>query len=285
MANKLDYYNGTNLMNEGDIRISASSIARYITDTRAFWGELMLNEQGFTSSTASILGTCCHFGAEDYVKTGDVDGEEVEDYIDQETSKNQEADGAIIREQYPIMMTKLINDYVIPNPPSFIEEFMLEQLIPASDNHGAIYVGGSCDAISVPGIVYDADQTSLDIGPVQQSIIIDYKTTSATSLPDRIPYAYRLQLLTYAYLYSKRGVHSDRIRIVYVTRNNVGRISPKTGKPLKSYPTQVKVLTESITESDYEYIEGMLSVISRSIRLWETHPELRSIIAQDNRIT
>ena len=291
MANKLDYYDGKNIMNPGDIRISASSIARYITHTRDFWGQLMLGEQGFTGSTASILGSAVHFMAEDFVKTGTVDGNEIEDYIDQESAKDpSNIDASIIREHYPTMGTKLINEYVIPNKPSFVEEFLMEELIPAADGHGAIYVGGSNDGIIVPGIEYAEGAESTDLTDSYTGCVItEYKTTSATSLPDRIPYEYRLQLLTYAYLYSKRGIHSDRIRIIYVTRNNVGRVgkyNEKTKKygVVKQYPTQVKVLTEQITEQDYEYIEGMINVIARSIKLWITQPELRSIIAQDSRL-
>ena len=290
MANRLDYYDGKNLMNEGDIRISASSIARYITDTNKFWRELMLGESGFEGSTASVLGTLVHNFAEEYVATGTVNGIEMEDYIDQECSKNPEIDGNIIRDQYPIMGTKLINDYVRHNMPSFIEEFMIEELIPATSAHGSIYVGGSNDGIIVPGVSYIEGAESSDLpGTYNQCVITDYKTSSATSLPDTIPYAYRLQLLTYAYLYSKRGIHSDRIRIIYVTRNNVGRVgkfNEKTKKygVVKQYPTEIKVLTESITEQDYEYIEGLINVIARSIRLWQTDESMRSIIAQDSRL-
>ncbi len=284
MAISLDYYDGANLMKKGDIRISASSIARYITDRRAFFGELLLNEQGFTGSTASTIGTLTHGFAEAYVVDGTVNGEQMEDYIDAQAASNPEVDASVVRDQYPIMGSKLINDYVIPNPPSFVEEFMLDTVLPATGTYGAVMVGGSCDAVNVPGVAYTATAASNTIGSHTQATIIDYKTTSATSLPENIPYAYKLQLLTYAYLYSKRGIHADRIRIVYVTRNNVGRVSQKTGKPLKQYPTQVAVLTQSITEQDYEYIEGLITVIAKSIRLWHTNPELRDVIAGDSRL-
>ena len=289
--NKLNYYNGENLMNPGDIRISASSIAKYITNTNEFWRELMLGEKNFTGSTASILGSAVHFMAEDFVKTGTVDGNEIEDYIDQESAKDpSNIDASIIREHYPIMGTKLINEYLLHNRPSFVEEFLMEELIPATNGHGTIYVGGSNDGIIVPGIEYTSGVPSTDFDETfTQACITDYKTTSATSLPGTIPYAYRLQLLTYAYLYSKRGIHSDRIRIIYVTRNNVGRVgkfNEKTKKygVVKQYPTEIKVLTESITEQDYEYIEGLINVIARSIRLWQTDESMRSIIAQDSRL-
>ena len=288
MASKLSYYDGSNLMNKGDIRISASSIARYITETNKFWRELMLGESGFEGSTASVLGTATHFFGEDFVKTGTVDGVEVEDYIDSECAKDPEVDGDIIRANYPIMGSALINQYIIPNSPTFVEEFLMEQVIPATATHGAIHIGGSCDNCTVPGITYAPDVSSLDID-ADQAIITDYKTTSATSLPDRIPWNYRVQALVYAYLYGKRGINVDRIRIVYVTRNNVGRVgkyNEKTKKfgVVKQYPTQVKVLTESIEQHDLDYIEGLISVVAKSIRLFQERPDLRDIITQDSRL-
>ena len=287
MAINLEYYDGKNLMEEGAVRISASSIAMYITNTRQFWGQLMLGEQGFLSSTASVLGTITHGFAESYVVTGDVDGTQMEDYIDAQCSINSEVDADIIRFQYPIMGPNLINSYVIPNPPTFVEEFLMEKLIPARGEHGAIYVGGSCDNMTIPGVAYDANMSSLDYEyQGTPGIITDYKTTSTkeTSLPDRIPFGYKLQALVYAYLYGKRGIHVDRIRIVYVTRDDTGRVSPKTGKPLKQYPSTVKVLTETIVEEDYEMIEGIISVIADSIRVWQEQPKMRRLLAQDNRV-
>lgn len=291
MSNKLDYYNGIGgEVPEGAIRISASSIARYFTDTRQFWGELMLDEGGFTGSTASVLGTCVHYFGEDYVRTRAVDGEEIEDYIESQSGL-EDVDTTIIREQYPIMGSALINEYVIPNPPTFVEEFLVHTVLEATANESAVVVGGSCDNMTVPGVAYDSNVTSEGFEANTAGIIVDYKTTSTrpTSLPKKIPFAYRLQALVYAYLYGKRGITIDRIRIVYVTRNDINRVgkyNEKTRKygTVKQYPTEVVTLTESITDGDLAYIEGVISIIAKSVRLWETNPEFRSVISQDSRV-
>jgi len=286
MATRLDYYNGENEVPEGSIRISASQIARYITHTNAFWRELMLGEEGFKGSTSSVLGTCVHFGAEEFVKTNTVDVEEIEKYIDEQSITDiEDLDLDLIRKQYPIMIETLVNQYLLDNPPTFVEEFLSEEVLSSDGEYKAVYVGGSCDNMTIPGVVYDSNISSNDYkSNGKAGIIVDYKTTNLKSPPQTIPYNYKLQLLTYAWLYRNRGIPIDRVRIVYVTRDDTNRISPKTGKPMKDYPSTVFVLTETITEEDLEIIEGVIRVISKSIRLWETNPELRDVIGQDSRL-
>jgi len=262
MANKLDYYNGENEVPEGTVRISASSIARFFTHTRQYWGELMLDEDGFTGSTSSVLGTVVHFIAEQYAKKQTLtaeDKQEIENYITQETAKDPDIDGNIIRTQYKIMAQNLVNEYLIHNMPTEVEPFVVEEVLPN------IMVGGSIDNIT-------------------GSTIVDYKTSSLKKLPDTIKFEYRLQLLTYAWVMRKKGTPIDRIRIVYVSRDQPGAISEKTGKQLKSYPSEVKVLTESIFEEDFEYIESIITLIAESIQAWQTTPNIRHLLCHDMRV-
>ena len=272
----LSYYNGENEVPEGSTRISASSISRFFSNTRQYWGELKLGETGFISSTASVLGTITHRVAELYAKNQEVtdqDKQDIEDYIVAHTEVgwdlfNPEVDGDIIRQQYPIMGQALVRDYVSQNMPVMVEPFVYHEELPG------IGAGGSIDNVS--GVLVD--------GKVQQGCIVDYKTTSATKIPDTISYPYKLQLLTYAYLMGKHGHSIERIRIVYVSRNNVGRVSEKTGKPLKQYPTEVKVLTHQITREDMEYIENVIKLIADSIYAWDNNPDLRYLLAHDYRL-
>jgi len=268
MATDLDYYNGENEVPEGAFRISASGIARFFTETNKWWRENLLNEDGFSGSTASVLGTCVHRVAELYAikqSLSDHDKEQIELYIDQESSKNSDVDPDTVRAQYKLMAMNLVNTYLSSNMPNEVEPFVVETIIPANEHHNGIMVGGSIDAIT-------------------DTIICDYKTTSLTKLPDSIKFEYRLQLLTYAWIKRKQGIPIDRIRIIYVSRDKPGAISEKTGKQLKSYPSQVKVLTENIFEQDFEYIEGIINLIAESVDLWYKHPELRHILAQDQRL-
>jgi len=262
MANPLDYNNGEHIVPDGAFRISPSGIARFFTAPTAWWRENLLGEAGFEGSTASVLGTCVHYCAERYALTGtlsDEDKQHIEDYIDQESAKNSEVDPDIIRTQFKIMATNLINEYLIYNHPQEVEPFVVETILPN------IMVGGSIDNIT-------------------NNIIVDYKTSSLTKLPDTIKFEYRLQLLTYAWIKRKQGTPIDRIRIVYVSRDKPGKISDKTGKQLKSYPSQVKVLTENVTQEDFDYIEGIINLIAHSVQLWNEQPELRYALAKDWRL-
>jgi len=263
----LSYNNGVGILKPGDFRISASGIARFYTAPTAWFRENLLGESGFISSTSSVLGTCCHYVAEIYAKTRDfttANKQEIEDYIVAHTTPgydlyNAEVDGTIIREQYKIMAQNLVTTYLAYNMPVQVEPFVTEEILPG------IFVGGSIDNVS-PGM------------------IVDYKTTSTSKIPDSIKFEYKLQLLTYAWILRKQGTPIDRIRIVYISREVVGEISPKTGKQFKSYPSEVKVLTENVTEQDFEYIEGIIHLIAESVDRWKKVPTDRYLLAKDYRL-
>ncbi len=263
----LSYYNGENEIPAGTFRISASGVSRFFSETSNWWRENLLGEEGFTNSTASVLGTLVHRIAEQYAKNGTVtaqDKEEMEAYIESFTNPeydtfNPEIDASIIKYQYPIMGMALVNDYLIPNMPDQVEPFVYHEF------KKGIGAGGSIDNVT-------------------GDCVVDYKTTGALNAPTSISFAYRLQLLTYAYLLRQQGTEISRIRIVYVTRNQVGRVSDKTGKPLKNYPCTVTTLTEQIEEKDFNYIEGILKLISESVEVWNKFPNSRYILAQDYRL-
>jgi len=263
VTTRLDYYNGQNEVPAGSTRISASSIAKFFSKTTGWWRENLMGEEGFTNSTASILGTCTHFVAEEFARTGEVDKDEIERYIaqfdDETVEENWELDTSLIRLQYPIMGMALVNNYLMENPPSTIEEFMYKEILPG------IGVGGSCD-----------NRTN--------DCVVDYKTFGGLTAPSTISYEYKLQLLVYAWLYTQMGIKINQIRIVYITRNTVGRISEKTQKPMKDYPTTVTVINEVIEQKDLDFIESLIYLVSDSIDAWNKMPELRYLLAQDYRL-
>ena len=146
---KLDYNNGTNIVPEGSHRISASGVGKYFSQTRQFWGEMMLGETGFTGSTASVLGTCVHYTAECFANTGTVNEEdeaEIDRYIAQfedeaDIAYDPEIDCSIIRFQWPIMARVLQENYLADSTPVSSEDFLYEEIL------DTIGVGGSCDAV------------------------------------------------------------------------------------------------------------------------------------------
>ncbi|MBS9782736.1 MAG: hypothetical protein KGV43_02920, partial [Arcobacter sp.] len=107
--------------------------------------------------------------------------------------------------------------------PQKAEETVLEEILPN------IYIGGTYDAL------------------LHDRVLIDYKTTSDLVAKTYIPTNYKWQLLTYAWLLKQKGIEIDTIRIIWITKNVVGRISEKTGKPMKDYPSTVSSSSYRVT--------------------------------------
>lgn len=127
-------------------------------------------------------------------------------------------------------------------------------------------------------------KTKIDVSNTGNGTIVDYKTTSSKSPPNKISRPYWFQQMTYAYIARKHGYEINRIRLVFVTTNEMNRYSEKTGKKLKDYPSQVSIVNHEITDLDMEIIENTLKLIAESVTLWNTKPELRYILAQDRRL-
>ena len=254
---KLDYVKG----DDDHFRISASGISRYFTGTSSWYKENLLGEDGFKGSTSSVLGTICHFGIECYVKNEDFDLREVNQYLENQATLVEDLDINYINLQYPIMLSKALY-WVSENIDTTLvtsEAFMEKQLLPG------ITVGGSCDLHS--------DNT-----------VYDWKTYSAKQPPKTITYAYKLQALTYAKLLIDKGYNIQYMSIVYISTDIIGEISEKTGKQLKSYPSDVTVLTEAITPEDLEMIGNIHQLIAESVEWFRDTPALRHIIGQDLRL-
>lgn len=287
LQTKLDYNNGTGILEPGDFRISASGIADYFSQTNTWYRDNLMGESSFNGSQATLIGSLIHFCAEQYAKqqtlTAD-DRQQLSNYLTKSTDQSyadhiEGTNRADAEAHYKIMGQTLINDYVATNMPCCVEPFIAHEVLPG------IYVGGSVD-----NLTNGAQMTDNNVANISTDIpmmIVDYKSTSTkpTSLPSGINFKQRLQLLTYAFVLKKEyGITTDRIRIVYTTKDDCGRVSEKTGKPLKDYPSEVKVLTEQIVTEDYEYIESIINTIAHSVKLWNTNPELRYALAQDWRL-
>ena len=283
----LDYDNGeTHGLSDDAIRINASGINDYFTNTKQWYAEkLEGKEQGFQGNSASVTGTITHFIAEQFVKNGTVSKEdqvEIANYIKKHTDAsysdyNPDIDINYIMSNYKPMAETLINEYVIENMPSRVEDFVHMEL---ADN---LYVGGSIDAVLGGNITGCSNgKITVESSP-QSACIVDYKTTSMrpNSLRNKkINRKYKLQLLTYAWILTQQGQPVDRIRIVYVTQNDINRVSEKTGKPMQSYPSEVVILTEGVTDEDLEMIESIIYMIRDGVIAWKDYPELRHVISQ-----
>lgn len=257
VATKLDYVDGASIIPDGAFKISPSNVYKFIDKPHYWFRSEVLGEKLFDGNTPSELGTIVHFCAEEFIKTGKVDTAEIEKFISE--IDNPDVDIGYIKEQWKPMAQALI-DYLANNGvPQRSEELISWEIMPG------YWVAGSADA-------------------VQGDCLIDFKTTSKLTPPTDIPVYYIYQLLTYAYIYNKMGVPINRIRIVWVTNNIVGRISDKTGKPMKDYPATVSTSTQVITNEDMDFIESILKLIAEKVAYYKANPETAYLLFNDYRL-
>jgi len=251
------YNTGTDVVPSDVFRISPSQISKFFDSTTNWYREHLLGESGFTGNTNTALGNCVHAAAEMYVREGTVRNDLITNYV---VSLDSTYDKSFILEQYPGMANILINDYLRFNMPDKTELFLATEVIPS------VWCGGSLD------------------GYLSSGIITDYKTTSSKTPPKNISRPYWFQQMTYAWIARKLGMKVDSFRLIYITTNELNRVSEKTGKPLKDYPSTVTVLNHVITDLDIEIIDNSINLIAKSVDKWNTNPELRYLLAQDMRL-
>lgn len=261
MTNPLAYT--TPELPEGAVfKISPSSFSKFIQAPHIWYREQVLKENPFTHNTSTVIGTIVHYCAEMVSKEEMVDQNAIEDYIDS-FDVHEDYEPEVVRHQYPMMAECLVNDYVMEHTMFEAETQHVAEII------NKYYSGGTLDRLE---------------GSKDDCMVVDYKSYHSKTKPKTIPIYYRYQLLTYASILKKNGYNPTRIRLAYVNRYIDGGISEKTNKPLKSYPPEVTVLTETITDEDIEFIDGLLELCVDSMEATLKHPELTHIIWHDKRL-
>ena len=250
-----EYYAGEDVIAEDNgstdfFKLSPSSLAKFFTNTREWYGETLLGETYFTSSDSTILGTIVHYFAEQAslrLKPENPD-KLVADFL----STQKVESPAEIQALWKDMSNELIKGCIHGHPkPLATEQFMFHKLLPG------IYVGGTTDAI-------------VDLGNGTVSIR-DYKT--ASTKPSGISYAYRLQAHIYAFLATHYLGHKvSQIELQFVTR------------PTKTLPCRHFSFTEPFTEENLATITDQLQLIAESVDFWNKNPDLRYLLAQDLRL-
>lgn len=284
MTTKLDYVSGSTVIPDDAFGISPSGLHRFFSEPWNWYGEMVLgNAPAFQGSTSTVLGTIVHYVGEEFANTQSVDKSEIWKYICKECNipypgdVPEDADDEFwevyfsefntselydtqrIIEQYRPMGNALIQYLSKTGLPQHTEDLISREVLPG------YYACGSADA-------------------VHGDCLIDYKTTSVMSPSEKIPFNYRLQLLTYAWIYKGMGIDINRIRIVWITNNETGRVSEKTGKPLKDYPSKVVPVTQSITQEDFEYIENILKLVAETVEKGKDCLELVHLLYKDYRL-
>lgn len=261
MTNPLVYTPAT-VPDDCVFKISPSSFSKFVDKPHQWYRSEILKEDPFTYNTSTVIGTIVHYCAEMIAKQQEVDKKAIEEYIDS-FDLHDEYDPAVVRHQYPMMAECLVNDYVLGHEYMEAETQHMVELI---DKY---FAGGTLDRLE--GIRSDC-------------MVVDYKTYNSKTKPKTIPAYYKYQLLVYCYILRAKGYMPTRIRLVYVNRNIDGGISEKTQKPLKSYPPEVTVLTETISDEDFDFIEGLMELCVDSLKAVEKHPELTHVIFHDPRL-
>lgn len=255
MTDYFEYNTGKSVIGDS-FRISASQVSKFFDRTSEWYREHLLGEAGFTGNTASHLGTVVHAGIEMFVRNGEVNHAAIDEYI--QNIKDPEVDTVHIHNQYPFMVETAI-PYVQSHMPDEVEKFVFHEILPG------IGAGGAIDAL-------------------RGDTIMDWKTTSLKTPPTSFSRAYWFQQMTYAWVLKQQGININYLKLVFITQQEVNRISEKTGKPMKDYPSILSVVTEPVTEENLELIGSCLSLIAESVQTWNEHPELRHLLAQDMRL-
>ncbi len=263
MTNPLEYV-PTPIPEGGLMNFSPSQFAKFIQAPHNWYRSEVMKEEGFSHNTSSVIGTCVHYCAEQVANGEMVDTNIIEEYV-RSLEVHEDYDPEVVLAHYTAMAERLVNDYVLQNLDNFLEVESTHQ----TDLKSGYYVGGKLDVIQ--GVKTDC-------------MPVDYKTYNSKTKPKAIPQHYKYQLLVYAFILKQLGYNPERIRLVYVNRHIEGEISEKTGKKLKSYPPEVTVLTETITQEDFDFIEGLLDLAVDSVEAAKAHPELLHVIFHDPRL-
>jgi hypothetical protein len=250
-------YNEGKEVTKGAFRIGASQVSKFFDNTSQWYHENLLGEKGFTGNTATNLGTVVHAGIEMFVNEGEVNWDMLQAHID--SIDHPEVDNAFITSQYESMIGVALS-YVENNMPDEVEEFIFHEILPG------IGAGGSIDA------------------RYHKGRLKDWKTTSAKSTPTKFSRSYWFQQMTYAWVLRQQGIIINYIDLVFITTCDIGRVSEKTGKPLKDYPSTCTVITEEVTDQGLDLIGSCLAIIAESVNVWNKQPELRHLLAQDSRV-
>jgi hypothetical protein len=260
--NPLDYVS-TPAPDDCDIKISPSSFGTFIEKPWNWYRQQVLGLDKFEYSTSSVIGSIVHYVAEQVGINKEVDEVAIEEYIEKH-KENETYCKEDVRINWYNMASVLVNDYTLPQQ----DNILAAEMQVCAKIADRVYVAGTLDLLE---------------GTKEDCVLTDYKTYNSKTKPKAITSVYRYQLLTYVWILRKLGYNVSRIRLVYVNREIDGGLSEKTGKPLKSYPSEVTVLTESVNEDDMLFIEGQLELCKDSINATKKHPELCHVIWHDIR--
>lgn len=228
--------------------ISPSQIDKFFSLPKIWYNECYKGEAPeFKGSTATVTGTICHYIYEMVTKKQKITREQINkdlnDYL--LLCPNPEVDATQVMMDYPLVSETVVNQYLLPaNSHGGVLE--VEKKVCAKVMDG-IYIAGTCDRI-------------------EGDCVVDFKTVSTKPNEQAIPFAYKIQLLAYAYALRKLGYEINRIRLVYGV------------KPTKKLSARCYVVTEEIDYAAEKLVSDTLRLIGESVIAVRQHPELAYLL-------
>lgn len=141
-------------------RISPSKIGSFFSQPVNWYKSEILKEVQFTASTSTVLGSIVHYCAECYALNREVTRKEIDEYILSSARSQPVTSDPImvqaIKDSYPEMAMRLVNDYIKKNKPTEVEQ---QIYAPVLDD---IYVGGSCDNLTCSKEEYYCDNIAFE---------------------------------------------------------------------------------------------------------------------------
>ena len=228
--------------------ISPSQIDKFFSLPKIWYNDCYLgNAPEFKGSTATVTGTICHYIYEMVTKKKEVTREQINRDLNEYllACPNPDVDPVQVMTDYPLVSTTVVNQYLLPaNSRGGVLE--VEKKVVAKVFDG-IYIAGTCDRI-------------------EGDCVVDFKTVSTKPNEQAIPFAYKIQLLAYAYALRKLGYEVNRIRLVYGV------------KPTKKISARCYTVTEDIDYAAEKLIKDTLRLIGESVIAVRQKPELAYLI-------
>lgn len=228
--------------------ISPSQIDKFFSYPRVWYEECYLrNKPKFQGNTSTVTGTICHYIYEQSTLGNKVTREDINEQLDKylEVQPNPDVNSTQVKIDYPLVSSAVMNGYVLSHNQNH-GNIECEKQVVAKVMDG-IYIAGTCDRI-------------------EGDCIVDFKTVSTKPNESAIPFAYKIQLLAYAYALRQKGYEINRIRIVYGV------------KPTKTIPARCIVVTETIDYMAEKLIDDTLKLIGESVHAVKDNPNLAYLI-------
>ena len=228
--------------------ISPSQIEKFFNYPKIWYKENILWEPSeFQGSTATVIGTICHYIYKMVTKKQEVTREEINKQLDEFISLRPELNIDVnqVKSIYPLVSSAVVNNYLLEaNTRSGILKSE-EQIVGKVMN--GIYIAGTCDRL-------------------EGDCIVDFKTVSTKPNESVIPFGYKIQLLAYAFAFRQQGYEINRIRIVYGV------------KPTKTIGARCIIVTEEIDFNADKLINDTLTLIGESVKAVKDYPNLSYFI-------